>query len=82
MEHNSHLLLPTTKNFILPKRLEVSPRRMKIFHGHAIGNDNSVNEDLKSTKRQVQVGQNMVRSLHNHRQDKSEVIMKENHQML
>ena len=26
--HESHLLLPTTKNFILPKRLTVSPRRL------------------------------------------------------
>ena len=49
--HESHLLLPTTKNFILPKRLTVSPRRMKIFHGHSIGNDNSVNVDLKSNQR-------------------------------
>ena len=37
MHHDSHLLLPTTKNFIQPKRLTVSPRRMKIFHGHSIG---------------------------------------------
>lgn len=82
-EHiDSHLLLPTTKNFIMPKRLTVSPRRMKIFHGHQIGADNSVNNDLQSNERQIQVGQNMVRILHNQRQDKSEVLMKENHRML
>ena len=34
MLHESHLLLPQTKNFIMPKRLTVSPRRMKVFHGH------------------------------------------------
>lgn len=56
MHHDSHLLLPTTKNFILPKRLTVSPRKMKIFHAHNIGNDNSVNVDLASNKRQIQVG--------------------------
>jgi len=48
--HDSVLLLPQTKNFIMPKRLEVSPRRMKIFHGHQIGQDNSVNADLASNK--------------------------------
>jgi len=55
---------------------------MKIFHGHQIGGDNSVEVDLQSNGRQIQVGQNMVRIMHNQRQDKSEVIMKENHQML
>ncbi len=49
--HDSHLLLPTTKNFILPKRLTVSPKRMKVFHGHTIGGDNTVNDDLAATKR-------------------------------
>ena len=53
MHHDSHLLLPTTKNFILPKRLTVSPKRMKVFHGHAIDGDNSVNTDLKANKRQI-----------------------------
>ena len=67
MLHDSHLLLPTTKNFIMPKRLEVSPKQMKIFHGHQIGQDNSVNEDLKANKRQIQLGQNMVRNMHNRR---------------
>ena len=51
MNHDSHLLLPTTKNFILPKRLSVSPRKMKIFHGHTIGGDNTVELDLASNKR-------------------------------
>eukprot|EP00354_Favella_ehrenbergii_P011356 CAMPEP_0170457060 /NCGR_PEP_ID=MMETSP0123-20130129/4479_1 /TAXON_ID=182087 /ORGANISM="Favella ehrenbergii, Strain Fehren 1" /LENGTH=37 /DNA_ID= /DNA_START= /DNA_END= /DNA_ORIENTATION= len=37
----------------MPKRLSVSPRRMKIFHGHRIGGDNSVNGDLSSNKRQI-----------------------------
>ena len=55
---------------------------MKIFHAHNIGNDNSVNVDLASNKRQIQVGQNMVRIMHNKRQDRSEVIMQENHRML
>ena len=55
---------------------------MKIFHGHTIGNDNSVDIDLTSNKRQIQVGQNMVRIMHNQRQDHSETIMKENHKML
>ena len=40
---------------------------MKIFHGHQIGQDNSVNEDLKANKRQIQLGQNMVRNMHNRR---------------
>ena len=53
MHHDSHLLLPTTKNFILPKRLTVSPKRMKVFHGHTIDGDNSVNTDLKANKRQI-----------------------------
>ena len=82
MQHESHLLLPQTKNFIMPKRLTVSPRRMKVFHGHSIGGDNSVNIDLDANKRQIQVGQNMVRIMHNQRQDESERIMKENHRML
>ena len=51
MQHESHLLLPQTKNFIMPKRLTVSPRRLKVFHGHTIGGDNSVNIDLQSNKR-------------------------------
>lgn len=55
---------------------------MKIFHGHTIGGDNTVEIDLSSNKRQIQVGQNMVRIMHNQRQDKSEQVMKENHKML
>lgn len=82
LQHDSHLFLPKTKNMIMPKRLTVSPRRMKIFHGHQIGADNTVNEDLKANKRQIQVGQNQVRIMHNQRQDKSEQVMKENHKML
>lgn len=73
---------PPDRNIIMPNRLTVSPRRMKVFHGHTIGGDNSVSLDLKANKLQIQVGQNLVRIKHNQRQDKSESIMNENRKML
>ena len=71
--HQSNQVLPQKR--IKSNRLSVSPKRLKVFHFHNIGQDNGIMENIKDNRLQIQVGANLTRIMHNQRQDHSHEIM-------
>jgi hypothetical protein len=47
-----------------------------------LGSDNTCEADIKDTKQNIQVGYNLVRVMHNQRQDAFKIIMEENQKIL